>query len=94
MFNLVTTETVKRIINDLDIKNASSGKIPTYLFKKCDFIQDTVTIYVNEALKTGSLPDSLKRANFRPIYKKEDPFLKRIIDQSVCYRFYQKFMKE
>ena len=32
-FNLVSTETIKRIINDLDIKKASSGEIPTYLFK-------------------------------------------------------------
>ena len=28
-FNLVSTETIKRIINDLDIKKASSGEIPT-----------------------------------------------------------------
>ena len=53
-FNLVSTETIKIIINDRDIKKASSGEIPTYLFKKCDFILDTVTVSVNEALKTGS----------------------------------------
>ena len=76
-FKFVSTETIKRIINDLDIKKASSGEIPTYLFKKCDFILDTVTICVNEALKTGSFPDSLKCANVRPIYKKEDPFDKK-----------------
>ena len=29
---------------------------------------------VNEALKTGSFPNSLKYANFRLIYKKVDPF--------------------
>ena len=28
----------------------------------------------NETLKTGSFSDSLKCANVRPIYKKEDPF--------------------
>ena len=50
-FNLVSTEPIKRIINDLDIKQASSGQIPTYLFKKCDFILDTVTVCVNEALR-------------------------------------------
>ena len=32
-FKLVSTETIKKIINDLDIKKASSGEIPTYLFK-------------------------------------------------------------
>ena len=73
MFNLVSIETIKRIINDLDIEKASSGENPTYLVKKCDFVLDTVTICVNEALKTGSFPDSLKCAKVRPIYKKEDP---------------------
>ena len=34
---------------------------------------DTVTVCVNEALKTGSFPDSLKCANVRPTYKKADP---------------------
>ena len=32
-FNLVSIETIKRIMNDLDIKKASSGEIPTYLLK-------------------------------------------------------------
>ena len=76
-FNLVSTETIKRIINDLGIKHASSGEIPNYLFKKCDFVLDTVTVCENEALKTGSFPDSLKCANIRPIYKKDDPFDKK-----------------
>ena len=72
--NHVSTETIKRIINDLDIKKTSSGEIPTYFFKKGDFVLDTVTVCVNKAWKTGTFPDSLKRANIRPIYKKVDPF--------------------
>ena len=44
---------------------------------KCDFVLDTVTICVNEALKMGSFSDSLKCANIRSIYKKEDPFDKK-----------------
>ena len=32
-FNLVSTGTIKRIMNDLDIKKASRGEIPTYLLK-------------------------------------------------------------
>ena len=73
-FNHVSTDTIKRIINDLDIKKLSSGGIPTYFFKKYDFVLDTVTVCVNETLKTGSFPNSLKCGNFRPIYKKVDPF--------------------
>ena len=46
-------------------------------FKKCDFLLDTVTVCVNEALKTGTFPNSLKCANVRPIYTKEDPFDKK-----------------
>ena len=73
-FNLVSTETINRIINDLDIKRASSSEIPSYIFKKCDFVLDTVTVCINEALKTGSFTDGLKCANVRQIYKKENPF--------------------
>ena len=65
------------MINDLDIKRPSSGEIPTYFFKKWDFILDTVTACVNEALKTGSFPYSLKCANVRPIYKKVNSFDKK-----------------
>ena len=45
-------------------------KFQLNLFKKRDYILDNVTVCVNEALKTGSFPDSLKCANVRPIYKK------------------------
>ena len=53
---------------------ASSSETPSYLFKKCDFVLDTVTVCVNEALKTGSFTDGLKCTNIRQIYKKENPF--------------------
>ena len=61
-------------MNALDIKKLSSGEIPTYFFKKCDFVLNTATVCVNKALKMGSFPDSLKCVNVRPIYKKVDPF--------------------
>ena len=55
LFNHVYTETIKRIINDLDIKKPSSGEILLiFFFKKCDFVLDTVTVCVNKALKAGS----------------------------------------
>ena len=59
-FNLVSTETIKGIIKDLDIKKTSLGEIPTWLFKKLDFALDIVTLCVNEELKMGSFPDRLK----------------------------------
>ena len=74
LFKRVSTETIKRIVNGLDIKKPSSGEIPTYLYKKCDFVLETVTLCVNKELKTGFFPDSLKYANVRPIYNKVDLF--------------------
>ena len=71
--SIKTIKIIKRIINDLDIKKPSSGEILTYFFLK-NFVLDTATVCVNEALKTGSFPDRLKCANVRPIYKKVDPF--------------------
>ena len=35
LFYHVPAETIKRTINDLDIKRPSSGEIPTYFLKKC-----------------------------------------------------------
>ena len=61
---------MKRIINDLHIKKPSSAKIPPFIFKKCEFVLDTVTVCVKEALKTETFRDSLKCANVRPICKK------------------------
>ena len=84
-FNLVSTETIKRIINDIDIQKHSSGETPTYSFKKCDFVLYTATACVNKALKTGSFPNSLKCANVRQIYKTVNPFDK---NQWVYYHFY------
>ena len=75
--NFVCTETKKRITEDLAIKKASFGEIPTCLFKKCNFVSNTVRLCVNKALKMGSFHDSLKCANVRPIYNKEDPFDKK-----------------
>ena len=55
------------------LKNLPFTKV--LFLKKCDFVLDTVTVCVNETLKTGSIPGSLKCANVRPIYKKSRPFI-------------------
>ena len=65
-----------KIINHLGIKKPSSGEIPTYVFKKCDFVQDTATVSVKETLKTKPLHDSLKCASYTNI-QKVDPFDKK-----------------
>ena len=90
-FNHVSTDTIKRIVNVLDIKKSLPVKYQLTFLKKCDFVLDAVAVCINEALKTRSFPDSLKCANVRPIYEKVDLFDK---NQGEYYHFYQKFMKE
>ena len=48
----------------------------------------------NEALTTGSFPDSLKCANVRPIYKKVDPFDKTIYRPVSTLPLLSKILKE
>ena len=59
---------------------------------------NTVTVCVNEALKTGSFPDSLKCANVRPINKKKDPFDKKnyrpVIILRLLSKVYEKVIYE
>ena len=71
-FNHVSTESTKRIINDLDIKKPS-GEIPTWFFKKCDFVLNTITVCVNEALKMGCFRNSLNLQMLDHYAKKVDP---------------------
>ena len=49
------------------MEKPSSGEIPTYFFKKGDFVLNPVTVCVKEALKAGYFPDSRKCPNVRPI---------------------------
>ena len=76
-FSLATTKTIKRIINDFDVKKALSGEIPASLFKKCDFIFNTVKTCINTTLASGIFPESLKGVNISPIHKIDDPFDKK-----------------
>ena len=91
----VFTETIKRIIYDLDIKKPSSGEIPTYFFKKCHFVLGTVTVCINKAIKTGSFPDSLKCANVRLVCKKVDPFYKKPVSiLPLLLKVYERVIQE
>ena len=76
LFNLVSTENIKRIINDLDIKKGS-WKIPTDLFKNVVLIW-TLSQYVS----TGSFPDSLDQYT-----KNSSLFMKIIIDRLSIFSY-------
>ena len=66
----MSTETRKRIINDLDVNKASYGEILASLIKKCDFAIDTVIAYINKSMASGIFPESPKCAIVSPIHKK------------------------
>ena len=72
----MSTETIKRIINNLEIKKPCSGEISTFLNDVILFC--FVIVCVKEALKTLSFPDSLKCANVTPIYKKRTLLIKNL----------------
>ena len=66
----MSTENIKRIINDLHFEKASSGEIPASGFKKYDFIFGTVTACVSKAMASGVFLEGLKCANVNPNRKK------------------------
>ena len=70
-FSLVSIETIKRIINDLDIKKTLPGDIPVSIFEKCDFVFNTVTVCVNKALASRIFSGDLKCTNISPKYTKK-----------------------
>ena len=69
---------IKAIKKKFKIKSEfSCNHVSTKTINNVIFVLDTFTMCVNKGLKNGSFPDSLKCANVRPIYKKEDPFDKK-----------------
>ena len=44
-----------------------------------------ITSCIKKCISIKSLPDELKVAAVIPVFKKEDPIIKQIIDQSVYY---------
>ena len=74
-FRFVTLEDV-RLINDLKNNKAAGGDIPLKLLKECDCTYEKLTNCINNSLSEELFPDSLKRANITPVYKKNDPLNK------------------
>ena len=61
------------IIKDPQNNKAAGGEIPLNILKKSNFTFDKLTECVNDTLKNGKFPDSLKNATITPVYKKDDP---------------------
>ena len=77
-FNFITiteSETLS-IINKLKGKNSSGKDEISYKLLQSikDEIAKPLTIIINQSLKTGVFPDTLKIAKVKPLYKKGDNF--------------------
>ena len=75
VFQLVSTEDVKKVIKDLKTNNSVGGEIPTQILKESEFTFETLKNCVNQSRKiTGEFPGSLKLRNLTPTNKKDDLF--------------------
>ncbi|XP_072039182.1 uncharacterized protein [Amphiura filiformis] len=70
-FSSVTEGDVFKIIKSASTTSCSLDPLPVVLFKTClPELLSTITTIVNESLKTGVVPSSLKHAVIRPLLKK------------------------
>ena len=73
-FRLVDSHDVKQIIKRIETSRSNGHDgISSELIKliSCD-IADSITLIINQSLKSGIFPDQLKIAKVTPIYKKDD----------------------
>ena len=73
-FELITVDTISRIINDLKPKTSTGvDSVSNKLLKFVkNVISEPLSIIINQMLKSGIFPDSLKISNIVPLYKKND----------------------
>ena len=79
-FQAVSVADVKEITMELETDKAVSGEIPVKLLKNCDFSFHALTNCINESIKNGTFPVSLREANIAPVYKSKNPFKNQITD--------------
>ena len=78
VFEKVTTDKVKKIINNINIKKATGADgIPAKIIKcSKSIIAPQITSILNMSIDQSVFPDKLKKAQVTPLYKKNDPLLK------------------
>ena len=59
---------VIKVVKNLQNSKAVGGDILTKIRKECEFTFDIITARINKAIETGNFPDSLKVANFTPVF--------------------------
>ena len=73
VFETVTKEKIEKLIKNLNIKKAvQSNDIPTELVKEFDCLfSKYISTSINRCITGGSFVNAFKKAEVRPIYKKD-----------------------
>ena len=87
----ITTAEVMTVISTLNNSAAGHDGIPAFIMKQCinDYITP-LTHLINLSINEGTFPDELKIAKVIPLYKSDNEQSITIIDQSLCYHFFEK----
>ena len=91
----VSTDKLASIIKKLKTKASKSDDIRTKIIKELGiFFAEFLSKNFNSCLEACSLSESLKCAEFVPMYKKNDEKIKVTIDLYVFCPTFQKYMKD
>ena len=95
-FKPVSESQVLKIINSLSSKKATGvDQIPPKILKAgAEVLSGPVSSIFNKGVSQNQFPDRLKVAQVSPIFKKDDPFIRRTTDLSVCSQLIQNFLSE
>ena len=74
-FKEVSISEIEEELKELNSNKATTfGNIPTKILKQSSkSCSDTLQKLFNNALSDGYFPDKLKRADTKPVFKKDDP---------------------
>ena len=94
-FRQIDIEEVKKTFQGLDPKKAAQkDDIKTNLLNKnVDFFEKYTCDDINDSIRSSKLPNELKLADIVPAHKKNQSFLRKIIDLSVSSQMFLRFMK-
>ena len=93
-FRLVDSHYIKQIIKGKKTSrsNGHDGISSELLKSISNDIADSITLIINQSLKSGIFPNQLKIAKVTPIYEKDNKIITNYRPISV-WQYYQKFLK-
>ena len=84
-FQCVSEATVRKVVKNLPSDKATAGEIPVNVLKYSEICFFDLTYCIKEVTRTNKFPDS--------VYKNMTLVIKPIMDQSVFYHYYLKYLK-